>query len=119
MLCDPKWEQKTETKADPFTLASLIAWLEKQPASAPYSYMSNGQCLLAQYFTAVGYRDVSMGGYDFGHADSVDRVVLPQHFNSIAIGDRVHRAFTFDAALERARDVAEKSILRHERRGET
>ncbi len=52
MLYDPKWEQKT--KADPFTLASVIAWLEKQPATKSYRYADcSGGCLYGQYMSSV------------------------------------------------------------------
>lgn len=47
MLYDPKWEQKTA--ADPLSLESLIAWLEKQPASATYDYRVLDACLIAQW----------------------------------------------------------------------
>lgn len=52
MLYDPKWEVKT--KPDVFSLESLIAWLEKQPADEVYDYMNcHGACLLDQYGAAM------------------------------------------------------------------
>ena len=63
MLYDPKWEG--EVKADPFKIESLVAWLEKQPADEQYCYLSNGECLLAQYFTAAGFENVRMWTYGF------------------------------------------------------
>lgn len=47
MLYDPKWE----AKADPMSLAALIAWLEKQPPDSKYDFMCiSGGCLLDLYF---------------------------------------------------------------------
>lgn len=43
-----------ETKPDPFSLESLIAWLEKQPTEQTYSFISPSECLLAKYTTAHG-----------------------------------------------------------------
>lgn len=109
MLYDPKWE--VNTKADPMQLGTLIAWLEKRPASKGYSYTCNGHCLLAQYFTAMGMKNVFMWAEYFYHGDkpifmdedeAVDRGIatrLPPNFNKIA----VHDPMTFGAALERAR----------------
>lgn len=122
MLYDPKWE-KTETKADPFSLESLIAWLEKQPAGRSYSYTCNGHCLLAQYFTAAGFKNVTMWCRAFWHGDDrcpgnvgseeaekMGRATrFPPVFNAIAIGawyacgKTKNNKLTFGAALERAR----------------
>lgn len=100
MLYDPKWEQ--ETKADPFSLASLIAWLEQQPARKTYCYVSNGECLCAQYFTAMGYQRVRVNPFEFHHAGG--RESLPASFNTIAHGRGGQR--TFGHALARARNLA-------------
>jgi hypothetical protein len=94
MLYDPKWE--APVKADPFSLESLVAWLEKQPADKPYCYTSNGGCLLAQYFSALGYRNVEMSTDHFLHCGCRER--LPSYFNLIAIGS----GRTFGHALRRA-----------------
>jgi hypothetical protein len=95
MLYDPKWEQKT--KADPFSLDSLIAWLEQQPAENRYCYADNGKCLLGRYFTAKGFKAVNVwsSGVSYQGGDAG----LPPHFNDIA----VYTPHTFGAALERAR----------------
>jgi hypothetical protein len=116
MLYDPKWEVKT----DPFTLDSLIAWLEKQPADGTYCYDSNGCCILAQYFTAMGFKNVAIGSVKFYHG-LLPRAPLPRaneefpvEFNDIA--QSATRTFpfkkwgmnrhTFGAALARARHLA-------------
>jgi len=100
MLYDPKWE--VEVKADPFSLDSLIAWLEKQPADVAYDYSCNGHCLLAQYFTEKGFRGVAMYSELFEHEDGAD-VMLPPHFDDIAVGVQGNMKLTFGAALRRAR----------------
>lgn len=96
MLYDPKWEKHTETKADPFTLESLIAWLEKQPAEKSYNFNCvNGTCLAGQYFRATIGK-------------------LPgdwwSRFMSFTGGSRSYIAtrepWNFGAALERARQFA-------------
>jgi hypothetical protein len=103
MLYDPKWEKQAETKADPFALATLIAWLESQPADVSYRYTCNGHCLLAQYFTAQGYNDVRMGDRDFDHRDAPN-VAIPAVFNDIAIDRGSYpKDRTFGGALRRAR----------------
>jgi hypothetical protein len=103
MLYDKRWE-KPEIKADPFSLDSLIEWLEKQPADKPYCYMDNGHCLLGQYFTAMGFRLVAVGGSDFDH-ETERGVIFPEKFNDVAYGDLQTFDFnrTFGAALKRAR----------------
>jgi hypothetical protein len=102
MLYDPKWEQQAETKADPFSLASLIAWLEQQPAAEMYCYRENGDCLLAQYFIAHGYCNVNMGPLVFFHGPKNEKANVPRQFNDIAVGD----PHTYGAALERARSIS-------------
>lgn len=98
MLYDPKWE-KPEIKADPFSLESLIAWLEKQPASAGYCYQSNGNCLLAKYFHAAGYPNAMLGG-DYVRLHGVrQRTIISEEFQIIPLRE----PHTFGAALERAR----------------
>lgn len=108
MLYDPKWEVKT----DPFTLESLIAWLEKQPDSERYDYTCNGHCLMAQYFTAMGFKGVEANPSSVIHRGG--DFPLPKWFNAIALGGRcAHFAEcnypngpsdrTFGAALIRSR----------------
>lgn len=54
MLYDPKWEQ--QTKADPLSLGSLIAWLETKDPDEGYSFWNcEGGCLIGQYLTAMGH----------------------------------------------------------------
>lgn len=103
MLYDPKWEKKTETKADPLKLATLIAWLEKMPSDERYDYVCNGHCLLAQYFTAQGFKNVSVSGNAYWshrlHGAYKISMAGDPTFHRIAAG----KPRTFGAALERAR----------------
>lgn len=109
MLYDPKWEKKIETKADPFDLRTLIAWLETQNSQKTYNYGCNGHCLLAQYFTDQGFAYVGMGGTRFSYGPDGNRQVqmLPPHFNRIAwaSGKTAPGEYTFGGALKRARAV--------------
>ena len=104
MLYDPKWE-KTETKADPFTLEALIAWLEKQPANATYCYTSTGGCLVAQFllslgtYTAVGVDHRGFYNRSPDSRSTYDPIPLPPFFNEVALKN----PRTFGAALDRAR----------------
>lgn len=88
MLWDPKWEK--QTKADPKSLQSFIAWLETKNPDESYSYMNcRGACLVGQYMAHHGVVWSSAGFDEF--ADP---------FNNIAASG----PYTFGAALERARN---------------
>lgn len=109
MLYDKRWDAKT--KADPLSLESLIAWLEKQPATKRYHYADSSGCALHQYFTAQGFKAVSVGprffsyrrGTFFGRLFGLcDRQELPPEFNS-AVNCMSQ---TFGTALDRARKLA-------------
>jgi hypothetical protein len=97
MLFDPNnWDQRT--KADPLSLASLLAWLEQQPPRARYRYDEPSACLIAQWIRAVApERDHLLRPHEvsalFGGCG--DHIVLGD------LGDRQ----TFGAALERARAI--------------
>jgi len=103
MLYDPKWD--ADTKADPFSLASLIAWLEKQPPGKTYCYTSNGKCMIARYLINLGHKDVHVGGSGKWRSDrGRDSWEIAA---KIAIGSWPDvEQWTFGAALERARKVA-------------
>jgi hypothetical protein len=91
MLYDPKWE-KPEVKADPFTLESLIAWLETKDPSETYNWHDcNGRCLLAQY---VSERDLITTRWESAYMK-----ISP----SIRYKVAEPLPNTFGAALERAR----------------
>ena len=96
MLYSPTWTK--ETKADVFTLASLIAWLETMPPKREYNYYcKEGQCLLDQYLAAHGLavrNYISACHLDFPAGDLVGMRIA----NGVPM--------TFGAALARARTFA-------------
>jgi len=94
MLYDPKWEQQT----NPFSLTSLIAWLEKQPAGKTYCYTDGGECLIAQYLQSIGRTNVRVwcgGAYETRQG----RGQVPREMWRTSIDE----PSTFGAALARAR----------------
>jgi hypothetical protein len=105
MFVETKREGEAPIKPDFLQLGTLIAWLEQQPAKKTYEYGCNGHCLLAQYFTFCGFKDVSVGPDFFRHGPEV---VRPKNMFSQAFADiAVNEPFTFGAALKRARAEAE------------
>lgn len=116
MLYNKRWDAKVEQKADPFALGSLIAWIEKQPSDMRYCYTDGGICLLSQYFSACGFKNVWLWGDCFYHGDTTIPLMdqpeaiqlgittpIPRDFNDIARGVAGNMSTTFGAALKRAR----------------
>jgi hypothetical protein len=117
MLYNKNWDAKTVT-SDPFTLESLVAWLEKQPASERYCYSSGGECLLHGYFADAGFANVHV--FTNGFWSGADKI--PSHvgaYEAMEIGrltafpaafDRISfdGERTFGAALKRARKALGK-----------
>ena len=101
MLWNKNWDKK-DVKADPMSLANLIAWLEQQPRNKEYCYMSHGGCLLAQYLTfSFGRKALDVGALGFVFADDqMNPHPTPNSFQDIAAG----KPYTFGAALARARE---------------
>ncbi len=97
MLYDNK---RWDVKADPFTLGSLIAWLEKQPGAKRYKYMNcDGRCLYGQYMKSVGVswdEAAPLVGSPDPHK------LFREEVYGIAF-DNESRPPTFGAALSRAR----------------
>ncbi|MBR2118463.1 MAG: hypothetical protein IJ935_07295 [Afipia sp.] len=91
MLYDPKWEKNSETKTDPFSLESLIAWLEKQPADKAYNFCDKQNCLIAQYLQAAGVEQYELSSAEVASLGWM-QIVNPKAYVP-----------TFGAALERAR----------------
>ena len=89
----------------PFSLESLIAWLETMGV---YCYVSAGECLWGRYTTAHGgYRcEGCEAGYQIGstHFPNDFHFRMTDHRYDLA----VHYPHTFGAALTRARQYAEK-----------
>jgi hypothetical protein len=99
MLYDPKWE--VEVRAEPFSLESLIAWLEKQPANQSYAWHCQGQCMLGQWLRSIDPQFGEAAGNSFQYF--VNGAVRDfDHFSDIAVFGET----TFGAALERAREAA-------------
>ncbi len=102
MLYDQKWQQ--ETKANPFTLESLIAWLEKQPADTTYCFWDySGHCLLSSYLSAMG-RNPNPSRRDYVLVSRLDRRASDDIGGQIALA----QPWTYGAALERARALQAK-----------
>lgn len=109
MLYDPKWEQ--QTKAEPFSLDSLIAWLEKQPENDSYPFCEWNNCLLAQWLREADSSARCVGGERGPNGYYMDgfsyrangRIVDLRHLMYVAAGDDYERDNTYGAALERAR----------------
>lgn len=99
MLYDPKWE-KTETKADVYSVASLVAWLEKQPPDKSYDWYSVTGCLVCNYLTdATGNKTPWHNDEDKSY-----KTVFPNGPAYHFVGGR--EPWTYGAALERARTLA-------------
>lgn len=104
MFVDEKKAGEAQTKADPLSLESLIAWLEKQPEDGLYNYSNVKDCLICRYLRAAGIPFHSAGGEDFQPANIyAERVRLPGWRNVTAPSPH-----TFGAALSRARALQAK-----------
>jgi hypothetical protein len=91
-----------EAPGDPFTLPHLIAWMRTKPADEVYCFVDNGECLIAQYISHLGYGEPNVGPFMFVAKYEGKRVSkeLPDHWNDIANG--YGKPHTFGAALSRA-----------------
>jgi hypothetical protein len=98
MLWNKDWE-KTHIKADPFSLESLIAWVEKQPADTSYNWDSCEDCLVGQYVRAVT-------GSDSPSGEVIYRELFPDLDTYFAVC--AEAPWTFGAALDRARRIAKR-----------
>lgn len=91
-----------ETKADPFTLDALIAWLRTRPGNEEYCWTNGGSCLYGQYgeFLRLGVSDASaylavINGFGV-HGTYCNSLIEP--FGNLAMGS----PRTFGGALDRA-----------------
>ena len=105
MLYDPKWEKKIKTEVDPFSLHTLIAWLETQNPATTYSYLDIDGCPLARYFRAHGFHGAFCGATKFNYFNwwcfwwPLRKGRIPHEFNEAVIcGPK-----TYGGVLERAR----------------
>jgi hypothetical protein len=109
MFFDPG--TKTETKADPLSLDSLIAWLEKKPADARYNECQAHVCMLAQWLQSIDPAsrpapkpEPDFIGSSFLYVVGDQRIDLRQ-FTMVAL-DNPH---TFGGALYRAHKLRGES----------
>lgn len=106
-LEEPLKAARAKTQAEPFSLESLIAWLETKDAEGEYEICQIKYCLLAQYTEASGgYVSGCRSYYAIGdfHLDTVGEETLST-VHSIAYDD----PHTFGAALTRAQAALERS----------
>lgn len=96
MLYDKKWDKHQ----DPFSLNSLINWLEIKPVNEAYDYTSCCKCLLAQYFTDMGFENAHLNSLYVNHTEAKG-TLLPDGFNAIA----QELPHTYGAALSRANSL--------------
>ena len=102
MLYDPKWE-KPAVKADPFSLESLIAWLETKPATEFYAWHCAGECLLGQWVLSIDKNGCEAADWKNSfeyvvHGQTIDLT----RYEDVALGGEAN----FGAALTRARAIA-------------
>ena len=100
MLYNTKWE----TKTDPLTMDSLIAWLETKPAALEYNFDDcRGECLYGLYMKHHGIKWVDSGGC--GMRNFHPKVTQVMYDFCQLVYDTTARPgpWTFGAALERAR----------------
>lgn len=86
-----------EDTKDPHKLTSLLSWLDTQAADESYTYYSQCNCLLSQYYKAKGFMFVKMWNTSFRHGFFKYKN-LPKHFDAIASAE----PHTFGAARQRA-----------------
>lgn len=96
MLYDPK---KWKTPADPFSLDSLTAWLEKKPRHAWYVKFPITACGITQYLRDCGFADAYRRS---------GRMSIFGTFGTVfGLGNRWPFE-TYGAALDRARKLQEE-----------
>lgn len=104
MLFDPKWEQ--QTKADPFTLESLIAWLETRDPADRYDFCKWNECLLGQWLRSIDpSAHVDPGGHTGFYYRAFGQTIDLTKFAQIVHGGSYWKEsnLVFGRALERAR----------------
>lgn len=97
-------------KADPFTLDSLISWLEtKDPAETYNHKCTNGSCLIGQYSAAHGFPHLPYYLQTMKFDAAIPpvrkgRMTIKAHIEIYHPGFDIREA-TFGAALTRARSI--------------
>jgi hypothetical protein len=96
MLYNEQWDRKKPaTEPDKFSLAGLVAWLERQSPETEYDFRNSSTCLLAQYLIAVAGQTYP-GEFNYS---KVCGGIAPYH----TVASR--GPWTYGAALKRARQV--------------
>jgi hypothetical protein len=106
MLYNKQWD---ENRKDVHSLQGLISWLETKDATGTYDYSSPCGCLLAKYYTDMGYYNVQITPWMLysGLEKYKDSHALPKYFDSIARNNR-----TFGDALKTARSYERHGVVR-------
>jgi hypothetical protein len=101
MLAREEWSIP-KVQPDVFSLESLIAWLEKQPAEQGYSYWNcKGSCLYGLYTNACGIEWRESGHFD-AYGDNSPRSEFCEYVYEHVASSMPH---IFGAALARARSA--------------
>lgn len=105
-LEEPLAKARLKEVPAPFSLASLIAWLETKDPAAEYNYSDPSNCLMCQYLRCSGV-DVRSITLNYWTDSNGARAVFPRVLQDVSSGhnrsDRLWRVWTFGAALLRAR----------------
>lgn len=109
----PEYTPETKPKLDPFTLESLIAWLQTKPSDETYEwYNRETPCLFAQYGAAMDL-DRLLPGSEIRHSATGYLTVLMgmrKHYGILSCEPfnlASPAPHTFGAALTRARNALE------------
>lgn len=103
MLYDKRWDK---TKADPFSLESLVAWLEMQPMEKKYDYKDcAGECLYGLYVQSCGIPWAAVFGAEIYSLPPPAIEFKRMVYHQVAKPDK----WTFGAALKRARKLLAQS----------
>jgi len=113
MLWNPKFD--VPTKADPLSLETLIAWLEKQPADERYDFCEWNQCLLGQWLRTIDPLARRHEGGDtgfiycvFGQPVDLEKFAEITHAGWASL----RHLHTFGLALSRARSLLTQKAAR-------
>jgi hypothetical protein len=98
--------REVETKPEPFTLDSLIGWLETKNPTETYCWMKTGKCLFALYGEFVTGVSRNAGAYALaveGFWKVPIHEILERRLGEPLCGVASLSPHTFGAALTRAR----------------
>ena len=99
MLYNPQW-QPTKWQPTEFSMNGLIAWLEQQPPDKSYRYLSYDTCLAARFNESCGRNYEVPNPFAFWRYHKFE--------NKLEYSIAGIRPYTYGAALERARIIANK-----------